>query len=297
MNDDIMSTTNKLLFKADGMGFVGRTVSNEGILDTIKSLVGTFSTQLTSIKNVFVSNKNRTLDLPLKQSDLNVYARELVKLRPYVQDIIQTFEYRDIMEYKIPTVAKLDTNFLNTANEINNVYKNLDKKLDHYLNNLDTLISNVLGDVGFRTSSRPVKPDYEAKEYSDELRKKLATILNGKKMDDLDKVKYIYPNMRSMLDTFDILVSISSATTINSLYKLKDYCADIESKITILLSDIKEKQIEVSRPILVKLSEDLENCANIITLVVSYTELYNRLVLCVKKHVEIIPTFEEYIKK
>lgn len=296
MDNDIINTTEKLLFRVDGMGFVGRSVSNEGIIDTIKSLVGTFSTQLTTVKNVFTANKERAKSLKLDKRDMNVFTRELIKLRPHVQDIIQTFEYSDIMEYKIPTLAKLDKNFLDASKDLSNIYKNMDVKLEHYLNNLDTTVSNIVGDEGFRTSSRPVKPDLEAKEYSVELRDKLAKLLKSKKMDDMDKVKNVYPNMKSILDTFDILVSLSNSTSINNIESLKNYCDDIESKLNILLMDIKDNNIEISKHILIKLSEDLESVANIITLVVSFIEVYSRLVLIVKKHIEIIPTFSEYLK-
>lgn len=296
MDNDIINTTEKLLFRVDGMGFVGRTVSNEGIIDTIKSLVGTFSTQLASVKNVFTTNKERAKNLKLDKRDMNVFTRELIKLRPQVQDIIQTFDYSDIMEYKIPTLAKLDKNFLDASKDLSNIYKNMDVKLEHYLNNLDTTVSNIVGDEGYRTSSRPVKPDLEAKEYSVELRDKLAKLLKSKKMDDMDKVKNVYPNMKSILDTFDILVSLSNSTSINNIESLKNYCDDIESKLNIFLMDIKDNNVEISKHILIKLSEDLESVANIITLVVSFIEVYSRLVLIVKKHIEIIPTFSEYLK-
>lgn len=286
MSNDILHRTELLLIKTEGMGYVGRSVSNEGVMDTLKSLVGVFSTKLANLKSAFTGNSERLKEIPFNERDMNVYARELVRLRPRVQNIVQTIQYSNVMDYKLVSISKLDKNFKDTANIIDGVYKEMDKKLESHLDNLDILLSNVIGDEGFRTSSRPFKPDTEAKKYSDELKNTLYNLFKSKRMEDVDKLKNIYPNMKSILETFDTLVSISSSPSINKLRDLNKYCTDIESKIDAMISDIKDKRLVVSKSVLVKLSEDLESVANIVTMSVSFAEVYSRLVLCVKNHID-----------
>ena len=280
MYNNITKTTNDLIAKSEGLTYLGTNASTEGVTDLIKNLGGFFSTKLKTISFVFGRNKSRT-DSVVSAADLNTFARELVKVRPQIKDIVTSYEYSDIMVYTVPTIPGLKTNFLIAAKTTSDVLVKYYSPIENCLEKLDTLVSNIIGDPNYGISARPVKEDQECAKISDTLNKELNNIIGTKNLQDATKFKNVFPNMKSVLETYEILVNVSSGTTLDNLIKLSKRCSDIDDKIKALVDSIERSEITLTKPVINKLSFELENTANAVTYLVSFSEIYNKLVNCV----------------
>ena len=132
------------------------------------------------------------------------------------------------------------------------------------------------------TESRPIRPCQEIAKLEQMLQKELISIISSKRVADTAKFKDLYPNMKSLLDTYEILVTISSGTTLKDLTNLKNLSNEIHEKIKVLINEIENDNIFITKPIITKLATDLENGANIVTILATFTQLYNTMVHSVK---------------
>lgn len=279
---NLIQITEKLLSKSNGMAYAGRNVSTEGISDIAKNLTGVFSAKLKSIAEVFGFNTTRMTKMSLKEIDLNTFARELVKIRPQIKDIVQSYSYSDIMVHVVPTAPGLNVDFLTAAKTISEVFRLHYGPALNMFEQLDTQISNILGNEDYRIASRPIHPCQEIAKLEQVLQKELISIISSKRVADTAKFKDLYPNMKSLLDTYEILVTISSGTTLKDLTNLKNLSNEIHEKIKVLINEIENDNIFITKPIITKLATDLENGANIVTILATFTQLYNTMVHSVK---------------
>lgn len=278
MAESIYAITNKLLTQAEGMAYVGRTASTEGFTDVVKDLAGVFVTKLKNVLSVFTSNQNRDGGLDLDKKELNAFARDLVNLRYKVKDMVEKYDYTTLSYYNLPTVPGIKVTYLEASKLLIKVFKTYRSELLVTLDDLDTTVSKVLSDKAYLMSSRPVRANVDMVKLYDNLHRDLNSVLDPKKLADRDKFKNMFPNVKSLYDTFENLVSITEGTNLDEILKIKKFGEEIEEKIKNLIVEIENNRVEVSKSVLEKLSSDLEYSAKNITLIFSFVVLYNKMV-------------------
>ena len=179
---------------------------------------------------------------------------------------------------RIPTVPGLTTNMVDATDKTIKLVDKINSVLAPKLESLDTLISKVLADEAFRTSTRPMIHDKTTVKIIDELQKEINTFISPKQLQDTVLLKDIFPNMRSIKDCYEKLIATASHGSLEQLKTYRDMIDKIVDKIEALVGELKRRpDIVISKVVLKELSEETEEVAELVTIGMNIFYLFNQL--------------------
>ena len=153
--------------------------------------------------------------------------------------------------------------------------------IENLLDKVDTLISNILTDEGYRLSSRPLVKNNNAKEINKTLNKILKDIVGVGSTEEIVKLRTILPSVNKLKDVNNILLAISSGVHLDTLNQIKLASQRLREKCEELHALSKNNDnFKIRKEILISLVEDLEATALMITNASTILTYYVQLVNC-----------------
>ncbi len=231
----------------------------------------------------FGSNKKNG---PTEFNDINTFVKVMSDSRKNI-DRAANANYRTYESLRIPTVPGLTTNMPDAVDKTIKMIAKINSVLEPKLDDLDTLVSKVLSDEAFRTSTRPIIHDKTISKVIDELQKEINTFISPKQMQDTVLLKDIYPNMRSIKDCFEKLINTTSHGALEQLQFYKKKIDKIVEKINFLVDELKRHpDMVISKAVLKELSLETEEVAELVTIGMNVFFLFNQLTQVIRTTAE-----------
>lgn len=277
MSYNIAKKNNDLYDNLNSLTYLSTTISTEGVSSFLEKVTSFFVSKVGYVREALGITSSEANKV---SSDVNVHVKELIDLKKSMQSIISNKSYASIEKDRVMSPVGIKVDLVKLSNELKSVMKLTDNEVFECIERLDTYVSSVLNDVDFRTQTKPQSIDKEAIKYADRLYSNLNTCIDSKKIEDTRLVKELLPNLSSLDKVYDNLIDISNYTSVNKLNNINKAIENVYAKTEVLEQELGGKY-EVSKVVLKKLIEDLENNAKLITVYVNTIYLYNQTVICV----------------
>lgn len=277
MSYNIAKKNNDLYDSLNSLTYLSATISTEGVSSFLEKVTSFFVSKVGYVREALGITSSEANKV---SSDVNVHVKELIDLKKSMQSIISNKSYASIEKDRVMSPVGIKVDLVKLSNELKSVMKLTDSEVFECIERLDTYVSSVLNDVDFRTQTKPQSIDKEAIKYADRLHSNLNTCIDSKKIEDTRLVKELLPNLSSLDKVYDNLIDISNYTSVNKLNNINKAIENVYAKTEVLEQELGGKY-EVSKVVLKKLIEDLENNAKLITVYVNTIYLYNQTVICV----------------
>lgn len=279
MQKNILVINNELVQKAHGLTILNQSqsLSTESFESFVKGISQFFQGKLKIISGLFGTNQDR-LKNTRDKTEMSLIVKELVNKKISMQKAIKTIQYSDIKDTLTPTVVGLNVDMLSAAKAIQNVFTVIHEDCIPALEDLDTYISKVLSDSDTRLTTTPARLDERLIKRTNELQKVLEDIISTRKVADATQFKELFRNMNTVEDTFNLIVNLSFSPTLDDMKHVDGIIQGIVQRINTLVDEMKDRDYEISKTVLNKVSNDVENGAKCVTVIMSHIHFYNQLV-------------------
>lgn len=261
-------------------------MSTEELSSFFTGLSSFFTNKLPDLVKAFTNNGqvNRTLT-----DDYNQFMKELIAMEPEVISVSTKVKYSDVSSMKIPVMIGMRSDLLTTCKLLAAANDNINKNLTTILDTTDKYVSSFLSSKDFKLSTDPffkeAKTFQEAMNIADILDK----LVDPNGTSDQFKVSQLVSNCSSIKTVYDELLRISKGNTVDKLNKINKEIATIADKVNTLYEQLSNnKDMEVSKEVIYKLSMVLEDTARYVTYTVSTYHIINQTITTTKHLVEAV---------
>lgn len=256
--------------------------ANEGLSIYLEKIGSMFINKVESVREVLgISSKQANA----VANNLNGYVDDLSKNRNDLLWVVNNISYMVVSQARVMAPVGLKVDLLKAATELEGSIKMINDVVNNSLDELDFTVSSVLNDINYRTQSKPIKPDMEAAKCGEKLYSVLNRIVDTKKVEDTKIVKDLIPNISCLTKLYDSLIKSSEYTSVDVLKGINEKVDEIYVKVQTLEEEMGDN-FTISKNVLKKLAEDLENNAKMVTVTMNTIYLYNQIVLCVNNMVK-----------
>lgn len=255
-------------------------INSEDLSSFVKGIGNFFNNKLDILKGIFkpFGNVGKSEAVkPVEFKDISEFVKVMSNERKTI-DKAANASYGVYEGLRIATVPGLTTNMIDATDKTIQMISIVNSVLDKKLDDLDTLISKVLGDENFRTSTRPIVHDTTTVNTINTLHKTINTFISPKQVQDTCLLKDIYPNMRSIKDCFEKLISTASHGSLEQLESYNNRIGKIVEKINALVDETKKRpDLVISKVVLKELSLETEEVAELVTISMNVFFLFNQI--------------------
>lgn len=271
---------------------LGNMLSTEDFGVFIKNISGFFTNKIDVISNIFSTNgsrTNKTLD-----KEYNVFVKDLMEYKNVVPKIVNNVKYMNVEKITVPSVVGLKNNLPNTTPILVNAIKEINNNLLNLIDLTDTEISKILADKDYRTSTRIVRLDGINYQFKNVLTKCIEELMDPKLLVDTKPLNAVLPNMSSLNQVYNDIVSITTSNTFKSLKELETNINQLAERTNYLYDYIKndkEGKLEISKVVINRLSELLELSADSITDSVTILHIHNQVTSMTTSTIDILKKY------
>lgn len=271
---------------------LGNMLSTEDFGVFIKNISGFFTNKIDVISNIFSTNgsrTNKTLD-----KEYNVFVKDLMEYKNVVPKIVNNVKYMNVEKITVPSVVGLKNNLPNTTPILVNAIKEINNNLLNLIDLTDTEISKILADKDYRTSTRIVRLDGVYYQFKNILTKCIEDLMDPKLLVDTKPLNAVLPNMSSLNQVYNDIVSITTSNTFKSLKELESNINQLAERTNYLYDYIKndkEGKLEISKVVINRLSELLELSADSITDSVTILHIHNQVTSMTTSTIDILKKY------
>lgn len=271
---------------------LGNMLSTEDFGVFIKNISGFFTNKIDVISNIFSTNgsrTNKTLD-----KEYNVFVKDLMEYKNVVPKIVNNVKYMNVEKITVPSVVGLRNNLPNTTPILVNAIKEINNNLLNLIDLTDTEISKILADKDYRTSTRIVRLDSINYQFKNVLTKCIEELMDPKLLVDTKPLNAVLPNMSSLNQVYNDIVSITTSNTFKSLKELESNINQLAERTNYLYDYIKndkEGKLEISKVVINRLSELLELSADSITDSVTILHIHNQVTSMTTSTIDILKKY------
>ena len=252
------------------------TYSEEGLGDFVAGINGIFSNKLNFLTGFISGEKTK-----FPTEELSDYGRQLKLNAVKVDGILRNKPVTMVLDTDVIVPMGFNADLLYTAKELDKAISLIKNTLFVEIDKVDTLISNILTDEGYRLSSRPLIKNNNAKEINKTLNKILKDIVGVGSTEEIVKLRTILPSVNKLKDVNNILLAISSGVHLDTLNQIKSASQRLREKCEELHALSKNNSnFKIRKEILISLVEDLEATALMITNASTILTYYAQLVNC-----------------
>lgn len=257
--------------------FLGvQTYSEEGIGDFVAGISGIFSNKLNFLTGFITGEKTR-----FPTEELSDYGRQLKLNSVKVDSIIRNKPPTLVLDTDVIVPMGFKSDLLHTAKELDKAINLIKNTLFVEIDKVDTLVSNILTDEGYRLSSRPISKNNNVKDINKTLNKILKDIVGVGSTEEIVKLRSILAAANKLKDVNNILLSISSGVHLDTLNQIKSVSERLREKCEELhILSKNNSSFKIRKDILISLVEDLESTALMITNASTILTYYVQLVNC-----------------
>ena len=249
------------------------TLTHEGIGNFL-SAVGNLITK--GYRNILLK-VDEMVDL-IRFIKIDQFMKDLRKERFKIKDIQNKLEFYKIEDLKVPTVPGLRTDLLGAIGVVGGLTQICNTQTLANIDRLDTTVSNFISDPEFGTSSRPYVPDPDVQNYVEELREKMATLIDTNNPVEETTANKLIANLSSLSIIYNQLEDIAKTFRANYLEDVNKKYKILKSKTEKLVSVLSNKS-EVSKASIQQLSDEFYTAAELLTLTISVHYLYSQLLM------------------
>ena len=258
------------------------TVSLEGIGDVIEGISNMFSRRINAVVGFFGGNQSSNLESK-KIEEIATYTN-ILKMSEYkVETIIRNKPLQTVLDTEVLVPLGFESDFLTAAKELSKSLDLIDKSIYVELDNLDTLIANMLTNEGVRISSRPVKGNSKLPELNKTLSKVLSTLIKPNSQTQSRKVRTLLPNVNKLREVHKLLEESSNIHSLGNLKQIGAITKNIRNKCEELYNlSNNNPGFRIKKETLVDLVKQMEdgailvtNSSAIISLYIQVVDFYN----------------------
>lgn len=256
--------------------------ANEGLSIYLEKIGSMFINKVESVREVLgISSKQANT----VANNFNGYVDDLSKNRHDLIWVVNNISYMVVSQARVMAPVGLKVDLLKASTELEDSIKMIKEVVNDSLEELDMTISSILNSRDYRTQSKPLKPDMQAAKCGEKLYSVLNRIVDTKKVEDTRLVKDLIPNISCLTKLYDSLIKSSEYTSVDVLKLINEKVDSIYVKVQTLEEEM-EDDFTISKNVLKKLAEDLENNARMVTVTMNTIYLYNQIVLCVNNMIK-----------
>ena len=230
MNLNVTKETENLYNSLIVYSHMRKNLSTEDMPVILKNISNFFIDKVDKIKNLFSINTGRNDKFDLN-TGLNVFVKDLYKLKDKAIKIGKKRTMSEVESLNVPSVPGLVVTLPELCSNLQLNLQILHNKMYSYLDQLDTLVQQVLADKDFRESTKPIKPNLEIERDENGAYSQLNKVVSSKKLEDITKVRDLVPNLSSIANCVETLYSIGNGINLDNLNKVREKTQEIVKNI------------------------------------------------------------------
>ena len=129
--------------------------SNESVGSFVSGISGYVTEKIKDISTSFSINSDRLGKVDKK--DLSEQAKELTNLKKDIISILKDVKFQDVDNRETPVTLGLKVDLLTMVNKIDAVIKTIATDLEESIDEIDTVVSNMLANADYRKRLKPGK--------------------------------------------------------------------------------------------------------------------------------------------
>lgn len=264
-----------LMVKTTGLQIYATNISREDF--SLTSIPKAVLNKLSSIYMVISERLNSFTSIK-HSHDNNAYVKELLTIKQGKVLELAKMEYALVKDYNVPTIIGLKTNMIVASETVTDGLTKIDKCIFPIAEEIDKFIGQVCMSEDIRTASRPIASNKLLETLVLELNKNMDKCFDTNKVGDMDKFYNLYPNTSCLPAIYNILTNNGRFVNVDNMQRVVEMTKSLQGKIDALMKSMEETDFAISKPVLIKLSNDIENMAQLVTTVSSYIHWYDQLV-------------------
>lgn len=275
MSNNLYAQHQILKARNTGLTIYAANISKEDF--TLSAIPKAIITKLSSIYMVMAERIN-SFNIIKHDHDNNTYVKQMLLIKQGTVMEIAKLDYKLFKDYNFPTVAGLKVNMIVASEAVADGLATIEKHLFKAIEEVENYVGYVCSNQDFRTSSRPQQPNKLLEQLVTELNANLDKCFDPKKVQDVAKFSELYPNMSCLTSIYNTLGNNGRFVNLDSMTRITTATKSLQGKIDALMVSMDERDYSISKPVLTKLSNDVENMAQLITTASSYIQWYDNTV-------------------
>ena len=279
MSNNIYLDHKDKLIKDTGLKIYASNIAKEDMLESIMAVPKAVITKIATITSSLADRFKVFAGIKFEHGN-NAYVKQIQAI--HASDVVRLSKenYAKFRELMVPTIPGLKVNFIVSSEEVTKGLTIIDNAIEPLLKQLEQYIGNVCSNEDFRTSSRPQAANQDLQDLVLKLNKGLDNCFSTKKVQDVEKYHVLYPNNSCLLPIYETLHNHGRFVSLDNMEKLKTYTKSLNGKLEALLEAMADNDYKISKPVIIKLSNDVENMAQLITTVSTYIHWYDQACVC-----------------
>lgn len=280
---NVMKEHETLQAKITSASMVMSNITHENEGSFFKNISQFFASKMQVIGSVFGFNSDRVEKYDSMKKP-NEYNKELFGLKRKLDSIVETRRYGSVENIDVPTVVGLKVPLEDLVDGLQEALDTINSKLYPVLDSIDIEAAKILSSDDYRKSTRPIKLNEDITKINKKLDKILTGLINPRLITDITKFNKLFPkNMDSLRQVYNGTMNLDAMATSKAMLQIQQKTKDVAEKIDHIAEQMnKNKEFEISKPILKSFMSDVKEAANFVTNSMSFVHLYNQLNMILK---------------
>lgn len=276
MSNQTLYQKHKILkAKNTGLQIYATNISKESF--SLSAIPKAIVTKLSSIYMV-MEERLKSFSIIKHEHDNNAYVKQMLLIKQGTVMEIAKLNFNLFKDLNVATVPGLKVNMLVASEAVADGLATIEKHLFTVIEEVENYVGMVCSNKDFRTSSRPQSPNKLLEDLVTELNKNMDKCFDDKLVLDTNKFGNLYPNMSCLTAIYNTLGNNGRFVNLDNMTRISTATKSLQGKIDALMLTIEEDEFEIAKPILIKLANDVENMAQLVTTTSSYIHWYDQTV-------------------
>lgn len=280
---NVMKEHETLQAKITSASMVMNNITHENEGSFFKNISQFFASKMQVIGSVFGFNSDRVEKFDSMKKP-NEYNKDLFGLKKKMDSIVDTRRYTSIENIDVPTVVGLKVPLNELVDGLQEALGIINGKLYSVLDSIDIEAAKILSSDDYRKSTRPIKLNEDITKINNSLDKILTKMINPRLINDVTKFNKLFPkNIESLRQVYNGTMNLDAMATSKAMLQIQQKTKDVAEKVDHIAEQLnRNKDFEISKPILKAFMSDVKEAANFVTNSMSFVHLYNQLNMILK---------------
>lgn len=214
----------------------------------------------------------------VSKKDLSEQAKELSDLKKDIASILKDVKFQTVDMRETPVTLGLKVDLLTMVNKIDGVIKTISEDLDGSIDEIDTIVSNMLANADYRKRLKPGKKFDKMRTTVHQIDEVVEELIDPNGTKDRLAIGKVIPNLNSLNTIHERLRTQNNLFTFKDIKSIKDRVSVLNQKVDSLytLFSEDENELKVSKESITELAWALESLAEYVTKSITVFYLLNQ---------------------
>ena len=276
MNDNLHKELNIALIAIPKLAERTAMLCTEDAGSFVSGISSYVTEKIKDISTSFSINSDRLGSVDKK--DLSEQAKELVNLKKDIISILKDVKFQDIDMRETPITLGLKVDLLTMVNKIDGVIKVIATDLEESIDEIDTVVSNMLANADYRKRLKPGKKFTKLYTTIATMDSLIEDVIDPNGTKDRLAIGKVIPNLNSLNTVYERLRVQNNLFTYKDIKSIKNRVSVLNQKVDSLyqLFSEDENELKVSKESITELAWALESLAEYVTKSITVFYLLNQ---------------------